>query len=330
MDNDKKNKMELITIIVPVYKVEGYIRKCIDSIIDQTYRQLEIILVDDGSPDNCGKICDEYACKDKRVKVIHKKNEGVSKAREDAIKIAKGEYIAFVDSDDWLDDDCIMNLYSKIKQYDADWVSCNFKEVGGNKYSNSKLIEKEQIITCRYDLYSDYLNLKFYTYVIWGKLFKTSLLKDYKFQRIKMGEDTCCMMDVFLKTKKAVLIEYKGYNYLTRENSVTNHASNEEIYDRVISINYITKIIEDTVCELKQKIHEEKARVLLDVYIQTLMSDDDNKKDVYLRKICKEIRRIKLGKLNINKKQKRNLFLIKYFENMFRIILQTKFPQYKR
>lgn len=93
----------LLSVIIPVYKVEKYLRQCVDSVINQTYKNLEIILVDDGSPDNCGKICDEYAEKDKRVKVIHQLNKGLSGARNTGTEQASGEYIAFVDSDDWLD-----------------------------------------------------------------------------------------------------------------------------------------------------------------------------------------------------------------------------------
>ena len=101
------NRVPKVSIIVPVYKVEKYLRKCIDSIINQTLKDIEIILVDDGSPDNCGKICDEYAAKDTRIKVIHKENGGLSSARNAGMEVAEGEYIGFVDSDDWIESDLI-------------------------------------------------------------------------------------------------------------------------------------------------------------------------------------------------------------------------------
>ena len=109
-----------ISIIVPVYKVEAYLSECIESIINQTYRNLEIILVDDGSPDKCGEICDEYAKKDERIHVIHKKNEGVARARNDGIEYAGGDYISFIDSDDWIAENAYEVLYQGLKQYDAD------------------------------------------------------------------------------------------------------------------------------------------------------------------------------------------------------------------
>ena len=100
----------LVSIIVPIYKVEPYLRRCLDSIVNQSYTNLEIILVDDGSPDNCPQICDEYASKDNRIKVIHKKNGGLSDARNAGLDICKGEYISFVDSDDWVDEKYIETL----------------------------------------------------------------------------------------------------------------------------------------------------------------------------------------------------------------------------
>ena len=103
---------EKISVIIPVYNVEPYLRKCLDSVINQTYRNLEIIIVDDGSPDNCGAICDEYAARDDRVIVIHKKNGGVSAARNDGIRIASGKWITFVDPDDWCEPDYYEMLIS--------------------------------------------------------------------------------------------------------------------------------------------------------------------------------------------------------------------------
>ena len=104
---EKNVRKELISIVIPVYKVELYLEKCIESIINQTYKNLEIIIVDDGSPDNCPQICDEYSKKDKRIKVIHKENGGLSDARNAGIDIATGKYIAFVDSDDYVSDDYV-------------------------------------------------------------------------------------------------------------------------------------------------------------------------------------------------------------------------------
>ena len=116
---------ELISIIVPVYKVEKYLDKCINSIVSQTYKNLEVILVDDGSPDSCGKMCDEWTKKDTRIKVIHKENGGLSDARNFGLDCAKGKYIQFVDSDDYIEKDMIEFLYKNLKENNADISICS-------------------------------------------------------------------------------------------------------------------------------------------------------------------------------------------------------------
>ncbi|EGP5489252.1 glycosyltransferase, partial [Enterococcus faecium] len=122
-----------ISIIVPVYKVEPYLRKCVDSILAQTFTDFEVILVDDGSPDNSGKICDEYASKDSRVRVIHKKNGGLSSARNAGIDVARGKYLGFVDSDDYIEKDMYELLYDNIVKEQADLSICGIYDIYAGK-----------------------------------------------------------------------------------------------------------------------------------------------------------------------------------------------------
>ena len=124
---------KLISIIVPVYKVEKYIHKAVNSILEQTYKNLEVILVDDGSPDNCPKICDEYAAKDKRVKVIHQKNMGLAAARTSGIIKAKGEYVSFIDSDDWIESNMLEKMTLAAEKNCADIVICDYKIFNGDE-----------------------------------------------------------------------------------------------------------------------------------------------------------------------------------------------------
>ena len=123
----------LISIIIPVYKVEKYLEKCIKSVLDQTYKNLQIILVDDGSPDNCGNICDNYAKIDNRIEVIHKENGGLSDARNVGLKKARGKYIGFVDSDDYVSNEMFENMYNTLVNNNADVSICNFYTVIDNK-----------------------------------------------------------------------------------------------------------------------------------------------------------------------------------------------------
>lgn len=133
--------MPKVSVIVPVYNVENYIRKCLDSIISQTLKDIEIILVDDGSEDNSGKICDEYAEKDSRIIVIHQKNNGLSNARNTGLNIASGEYIGFVDSDDYIKSEMYSEMYQTAEKTDADMVLCNYSyDTNGNITENKNFM----------------------------------------------------------------------------------------------------------------------------------------------------------------------------------------------
>ena len=163
---------DLITVVIPIYKVEQYLDKCIQSIINQTYKNLQIILVNDGSPDNCGKICDEYALKDNRIEVIHKINGGLSDARNVGIGRAKGKYIGFVDSDDYIEKDMYENMYNLLEERNADVCICNFYNVIENnniiKNPNNGIQEYNKI-----DMYSTYISNKIFHYIYSIFIFKS-------------------------------------------------------------------------------------------------------------------------------------------------------------
>lgn len=134
-----------ISIIVPVYKAEPYLKKCIDSILNQTFKDFELILVDDGSPDRCGEICDEYALKDSRIKIIHKENGGQSSARNVGLDIAQGEYIGFVDSDDWIEPDMYKKLFKVLKNDNVDMAICNINSIKDKKLRDRKKEKRKYI-----------------------------------------------------------------------------------------------------------------------------------------------------------------------------------------
>lgn len=221
----------LISIIVPVYNVEKYLNKCIDSILNQTYRNIEVILVDDGSPDNCGKICDEYAMKDKRVKVIHIENKGVSNARNVGVENSTGQYIGFVDADDILFKKMYEKLLNEAVKEDADIVQCNYCylfEDGTTKPMirkiKTKKVEKEQKITAFFD--GDIYPL------VATKLFKSSLLNDIRFDiNLKIGEDRLFMHECCLKALKIALLEDVYYYYFQRQTSVMHVFSMRQFDD---------------------------------------------------------------------------------------------------
>lgn len=210
---------ELISIVVPIYNVEHYLKKCIESILIQTYKNIEIILVDDGSPDNCPKICEDYKSKDLRIKVIHKENGGLSDARNKGIKKAKGTYITFVDSDDTIEPDYVEYLYSIIKKFDADISICDYNA----KYSNGTVLNRNKNSEYRInkkEAFEIMLYQSDFTVSSWAKLYRYSLFKNIEFPYGKIFEDAyttyklidlCNNIGVGLKPK---------YNYIIRDNSI--------------------------------------------------------------------------------------------------------------
>ena len=213
-----------ISIIVPVYNVEDYLRKCLESIINQTYKNLEIILIDDGSTDNSGKICDEYADKDNRIQVIHKINGGLSDARNAGLEIAKGEYIGFVDSDDYIAEDMYEFLYNLSVDNDLDvamCASCDVYEDGRVKaHKNFKTIfinKKEEIIE------NLFVNQNAgVTVSVCNKLFKREILKDCEFTVGKTYEDAFFILKWIKNTKKFGRSTDVKYYYVQRKHSITH------------------------------------------------------------------------------------------------------------
>lgn len=208
--------MDLISVIVPVYKVEKYLQECIDSIIAQTYTNLEIILVDDGSPDSCGRICDEYAEKDNRIKVIHQKNCGVSIARNAGLNNAIGDYIGFVDSDDYLESNMFEELYNCLKTYGSDIAICGVKKFEKSSRSffyGNKTIDKSEFLQAllKEDIASFLCN----------KLFKKELFDGIRFPEGEVFEDIKIFHLIGEKVSSVSLTDGTFYNYRIREGSIT-------------------------------------------------------------------------------------------------------------
>lgn len=236
------NNKPLVSVIVPVYNTEKYLRKCVDSILNQTYKNLEVILVNDGSQDNSGIICDEYAQSDKRVKVIHKENSGPAYARNTGIKVATGDYIAFVDSDDWLDKTMYEDIVSKVEE-DADAIIFNLKYVNERNeiISESPKIQEGEIPISD-DSFMDLYNLACNSLLgyTWNKLWKRSIMKDEYFLNIILREDLCFAMKMLNKIRSIYCTNVCGYNYVLRSASIL-HSCNKnnveaiDIVDRFIS-----------------------------------------------------------------------------------------------
>lgn len=239
----------LISIIIPVYKVEKYLEKCIQSVINQTYKNIQIILVDDGSPDNCGKICDEYAERDQRIEVIHKSNGGLSDARNKGLEIAKGEYIGFVDSDDYIEADMYEVLYNLLKQYNADVSICNFYTVSQEKIAiknaDNGIKEYNRIEILKEILLDN--NIQSYA---WNKLYKKELFDEIKYPVGKKYEDIGTTFYLLEKCNKVVVTGKPEYYYINRQDSIVNNVTETTITDYIELIIQRYDYIEENIKEL--------------------------------------------------------------------------------
>lgn len=218
-----KNTSPLVSIIIPVYKVENYLHRCVDSVIKQTYDNLEIILVDDGSPDNCPAICDEYSQIDNRIKVIHKSNGGLSDARNCGMKAATGEYLVFVDSDDYISHDLIQKMMHEVHTQKADVICCgvNIVDTEGYIYDNRKC--NNSFIASGEELTKSLIKDEYPYNFAWGKLYKKELLNGIEFPIGRLYEDIATVYLIMAKAAKAYCMSECLYYYERgREGNITS------------------------------------------------------------------------------------------------------------
>lgn len=218
--------MSKVSIIVPVYKTEKYIHRCVDSILSQTFSDIEVILVDDGSPDRCPEICDEYKSKDSRIQVIHQKNGGVSAARNVGLNICCGEYLIFVDGDDYINEDFVQKMVD-VMEVGKDLVCCGYNDISeyGIVKCNDFSIncsDKKQLIQCVINGTGG---------VLWGKIFRTEIIKMHNLkldENLFMSEDMIFVLKYIKYISHWAVIEVVLYNYnRLNQNSISSNISNE-------------------------------------------------------------------------------------------------------
>ena len=313
---------KLVSIIIPVYKVEQYLKRCMDSILNQTYQNIEVILVNDGSPDNCPALCDEYAKIDSRVRVIHKENGGLSSARNVALNTVKGDYVFFVDSDDWIALDTL-EVLNEYMEKDYDMISFQVTYL-----TEEKNVEKGEKNPKDMDV-SQYIDASFlgrYDFFVTTKIFKTEVFNNVRFLEGRNYEDLEIMHRLFLNIKKVVGLDYFLYYYWKgNEGAITNTITMKNIQDHYLSANEIhhasKKYLEDRGKDASNIVAWYKVE-MSQLYIDYLKSTD---KDTDLfAKIKSEI--IK-EKVNFNRllKQPRYLKYILYKIGLLGIIIRVKY-----
>lgn len=225
------NSQPKISVIVPVYKTEGLLNRCVESIVGQTYKNLEIILVDDGSPDNCPAMCDEWAEKDSRIRVIHKENGGVSSARNAALDIATGDYIGFVDSDDWIEPEMYSSLIQKISESGKNIALCSYYavEISGERYECRCVVDKEVLDK---DDYFRFIVLGGDGGYIWNRLYDADILKEVRFDEdIWYSEDLLFNFKTAQKSNGAAILDKIEYNYVQKRIKEQAWVMNDHSFD---------------------------------------------------------------------------------------------------
>lgn len=312
--------MEIISVIVPVYNVKPYLKLCVNSILKQTYKNLDIILVDDGSTDGSGEMCDEYLNIDKRIRVFHKKNGGLSDARNYGIKRAKGELITFVDSDDFIAPQMHDILYNNMKNESADISICNSKliwsteeAVSDNNNNNYEILSSKEALKIMLT------NRKFQSSA-WDKLYKKSLFNNIEYPIGRIYEDIATTYKLIHNSNKIIYSSYIGYYYFQRSGSIIHSKFNKKQLDMILAYDEMIKYFEDNSIDL---INEVLAMyVNANVIVFKEMSKDkyvDYDLEKYLKNNIKKYLKIYIESKEFSKKHKLFAIASIYSPKLFKI-----------
>ncbi len=313
---------DLISVIVPVYNVEKYLKRCIESIVNQTYKNIEIILIDDGSTDLSGKICDDYAKNNKKINVIHSENYGVSVARNKGLEIFNGTYVIFVDADDILLDDAVETLYTSIIQTKTDMCigGIIIKKDGISTKHSKKKKDKIKVLNCQKDILDCILDDRFYS--CYGKIIKRTIAKQIRFvEKRKIHEDGFFVFQCLLLCKSVAINNRDIYVYLFRADSACHEAFSKKFYD----ILYFKKRKIDRIKEL----YPEKEGMINQIAFKHDLALLNKMASCDSGYSLKEIMDIRRSVINEKKymyiksiKERIRIFLISYFFKVYLKIMQ--------
>ena len=309
-----------ISIIVPVYNIELYVKECIESILRQTFKNFELILVDDGSTDQSGKICDEYALKDARIIVIHQKNQGLSQARNTGIDIAKGKYIGFVDGDDWIHEEMFSELYNLCVSNNVKISQCNYQRCRYiyEKFNATEgevcIISKEQEIRNLYDS-----NLAVRTVVAWNKLYDAELFKNIRYPQGKLHEDEFTTYKLIFRADAIAIKNRKLYFYRTVETSIINQKYNPKRLDIIEALEERIKFFEQYK-ELEKLTLEKMCDTIISVYYRSLIEQLGEDVLSYIRTKGKQFARKILFRMGISINKKVKYFSILWCPQLYLMI----------
>lgn len=327
--------MPTISVIVPVYNVEPYLQRCVDSILSQRYTDFELILVDDGSPDNCGAICDEYAKQDCRIRVIHQENGGLSAARNAGLEAAKGEYLAFVDSDDCIREEMFEVLLQELKRTGADFIKSNFipfsEDVPPCQAKGVRTVTVYSPLDAIQDFFkTEYTSRKHMKSTVWDALYKRTLFAPIsgdalKFPVGKINEDTYIFPELIFRAKKIAHIDEAFYCYFMRADSIVHSGLTEREISSCDLWEHIAKTIRPYTTEYEMLCAEYSAMRYLNVLNRIYYSRNNGE---WFRKVHYELLSIRSSLMaRINDTKLRNaLRLIRCYQ--LYLVAQRLFRRY--
>ena len=326
--------MDKISIIVPIYNIEEYLEKCVKSIQKQTYKNIEILLVDDGSKDNCASMCDNMALKDERIKVIHKKNGGLSSARNEGIKHATGKYICFVDGDDFIREDYCEVLYNALVETKSDVSAVSYKEIKNSKtriYNSAARSKKEfddkLTLYNRNETIIQFLHWKNFR-IAWNKLYKASILKDVWFKEGTTFEDMFFNYKVLSKCKKVAYVNSPCYCYIRRDGSISTTYSEKNLNDFADAILDVYYGVKEKYPRLAKHNHYALLQWLTSLSLKYMSANEKypkviKKSNIIFNELNEYIEKNDMAFLQmLSKWEKACLYSINYNKEMFYSILK--------
>lgn len=318
-------KEELISIIVPIYNVEEYLPECIESLINQTYKNIEIILVDDGSKDNCGSICDEYAKKDNRIIVIHKENGGLSDARNKGIDISKGEYLTFVDSDDVVSTQFIEKLYKMILENNCEIAICDYIRFE-NEIPKDENIQVEVETVSNLEILTRVYDENVKMIVAWNKIYKKELFEQIRYPVGKINEDQFTTYKVIYNANKIAVSNEKMYYYRSNPNSIMGSNFNEKRLQVLEALEERMQFYKDKSLDgLYKKTQTSYLDIIISLFISSRQNMQDSKKceEILLSKFKSAYKKMKNNEM-ISMVERRNYIIFNFSHNLFYFILKVK------
>lgn len=327
----QKNTTEeaLISVIVPVYNTKAYLQKCVHSIMNQAYKNLEIILVDDGSTDGSNALCDSFCTMDSRIRVIHQENQGVSAARNAALDTANGDYIGFVDSDDWIEPEMYQKLYELITEEEADIACCGYRNIKEGKvidYSDGRvrIYNAAQMLDT---IFTGHDQCRMAP-AVWNRLYKRKLFDGIRFENLCKYEDKVINIYLLQHVRKAVFLNKAYYNYVYRTNSLTAAEKNYRDIDDYIKSNHkIIDILKKEMCRKSlEKFSFNYFCSILDNYCTTRKKGKDKRLPDLLKKELRQISNKKLRyaiyQKDVRKKDRLHLWIATYSPQLYYLLLK--------